>query len=274
MSEHHPIDSANATLLNQKPIVALKLSSHPAFEFHPVLALISTMIPQHLDPHFTTSRDNMSSLLQQPHIGTRQHSPSAVSPLPKKARTTSKTDDWSGVTEREERRRIQNRIAQRKFSKPNHCCISHSPSQVIRPSLTLSSFLAGEKARESREQAERDARNRDNAANVYRVVDANDIAGPSDGSLSGLPWGGIDLRHVFLRGQETSRRASGGNGHAQEITQHFHPYDDAFTTSASYQQPSTCVDSSGDDSLAYHEDGSPSMYDLDSGGRQFYHQHA
>jgi hypothetical protein len=35
----------------------------------------------------------------------------------KKERKSSKSDDWSEVTEPEERRRIQNRIAQRKFRK-------------------------------------------------------------------------------------------------------------------------------------------------------------
>lgn len=60
-----------------------------------------------------TGSSNMSSRPRNPHS---PHSPSRV-----KKHTSSKskpkTDDWTDVTEPEERRRIQNRIAQRKFRK-------------------------------------------------------------------------------------------------------------------------------------------------------------
>ncbi|KAL2162694.1 hypothetical protein VTH06DRAFT_6530 [Thermothelomyces fergusii] len=96
------------------------------------------------------------------------------------------TDDWTEVTEPDVRRRIQNRIAQRKFR---------------------------EKAREQRDRAARDAQNQQLAGSVYHIPDPEDFSLDDGGDLSGLPWGGINMRHVVARGH-ASASASGHSRHS------------------------------------------------------------
>ncbi|OAA71571.1 hypothetical protein ISF_02122 [Cordyceps fumosorosea ARSEF 2679] len=106
-------------------------------------------------------------------------SPASPSSPRKISKAKAKDPDWADVTDPEQRRRIQNRIAQRKFR---------------------------EKARESREKAERDARNLEHAGNSYRIPGgAADVLGDS-GAPSGLPWGGVHLGHVVARGHEAESR--------------------------------------------------------------------
>ncbi|KAK3372110.1 hypothetical protein B0H63DRAFT_483885 [Podospora didyma] len=78
-------------------------------------------------------------------------------------------DDWPEVTQTEERRRIQNRVAQRKFR---------------------------ERALTQREKAQRDAINQQYAASSYMAPADEDVV---DGNLSGLPWGGLNIHHLAAR---------------------------------------------------------------------------
>lgn len=111
----------------------------------------------------------------------------------------SKGDDWSEVTEPEERRRIQNRIAQRKFR---------------------------EKAREQKEREERESRNEQLAGSSYQVPVPEDFMSPEGGGeygdyLSGVPWGGVSIQHMVAMGHESeSRRGSRRGGLSDQQQQY------------------------------------------------------
>ncbi|KAF7553638.1 hypothetical protein G7046_g7045 [Stylonectria norvegica] len=158
----------------------------------------------------------------------RKHSTSSSSSSTKKPKSTPKDVDWTDVTDPEERRRIQNRIAQRKFR---------------------------EKTRENKEKEERDSRNMEYAGNSYRIATPSDIS--SEQELSGLPWGSVNLRHVLSRGHEAeSRRSSGRDTYVGE---------DGLTSghsSNSYEQDWARAQSYGGSSggdEAYYND--PYLYD-------------
>ena len=69
----------------------------------------------YVDPHSgsETEKDKRSKRKMSSRSGNKHHSSS--SKKHSSSRNKTKNDDWTDVTEPEERRRIQNRIAQRKF---------------------------------------------------------------------------------------------------------------------------------------------------------------
>lgn len=154
-----------------------------------------------------------------------------------KSKTKAKNDDWTEVTEPEERRRIQNRIAQRKFR---------------------------EKQKEHKERVERDDRNQENAGSSYRVPDAREL-GPDNDELSGLPWGGVSMRHVVARGHESeTRRGSARDNQTQDNAQYYNTLSGYHTSSSQQQQTASWGSrgsSGGDDR---YQDDQQYYYDYDN----------
>ncbi|KAF1971497.1 hypothetical protein BU23DRAFT_581611 [Bimuria novae-zelandiae CBS 107.79] len=94
-----------------------------------------------------------------------------------------KSDEWSEVTDPNERRKIQNKLAQRRFR---------------------------DKVRGQKEEAEREVENQRRAGSSYTSPDPDHI--DHNRELSGLPWGGISMRHIVETGrtreEEKSQRSS------------------------------------------------------------------
>ncbi|WPG98810.1 Hypothetical protein R9X50_00160600 [Acrodontium crateriforme] len=91
--------------------------------------------------------------------------------------STPLEDDWMSVRDPSKRRKIQNRIAQRRFR---------------------------EKVRQQREEAERVAENERMASGAYKPPDPEDI---DDSNESGLPWGSLNIRHVIETGRSKEQNS-------------------------------------------------------------------
>lgn len=135
-------------------------------------------------PSDTSGTETETEMSDRRHDKHHESSKSSSSKSSSKS-SRSKTDDWSEVLEPDERRRIQNRIAQRKFR---------------------------EKTKEQKEANERDAKNRQSAGLAYSTPDPGDMG--TDYELSGLPWGSLSLKHVVERGNARERDSQRGSQQA------------------------------------------------------------
>ncbi|PTB62801.1 basic leucine zipper transcription factor domain-containing protein [Trichoderma citrinoviride] len=181
----------------------------------------------------TTQR--ATSLSQSP--GPRSNRSSNCSSPPKKSKPGDKHAEWSQVTDPEERRRIQNRIAQRKFRG---------------------------KVKEQKERAEREAKDKEHAGNSYRIPEPDDI--DAEPELSGLPWGSVSLSHIVARGHEAESRKSSGRGTYLEDSFASNNYSPSFSSdvrqTASYG--SSGVDDSyrGENQYVYDAPGFDQAYSI------------
>ena len=112
----------------------------------------------------------------------------------------SQGEDWKKITDQSERRKIQNRNAQRKFRE------SLPPILLNQSKLTTKSSLTGEKGKRQKEDEARIAENQQAAGSAYAALDPADLA--RDANPSGLPWGSVSLEHVVEAGKAKAKQTS------------------------------------------------------------------
>ncbi|RFU80894.1 basic leucine zipper transcription factor domain-containing [Trichoderma arundinaceum] len=175
------------------------------------------------------SRSGSQSPVHSPEKGSHSSSP------PKKSKAGPKDPEWSDVTDPEERRRIQNRIAQRKFRG---------------------------KVKEQKERTEREAKDKEHAGNSYRIPEPDEI--DAEPELSGLPWGSVSLSHIVARGHEAESRKSSGRGTYLDDSLVSKHYSSSFSSGA-HQSASYCSSGANDTYL----DDSPYLYNASVIGQAY-----
>jgi hypothetical protein len=143
-------------------------------------ALVSLISP-------VSSTHTLSSTMSQDQQGSGQQPRSArgSSSTPGRDSSKGRSDEWSEVTDPGERRKIQNKLAQRRFR---------------------------DKVREQKEENDREVENQRRAGSSYAAPEPGDIDQRNE--LSGLPWGGISMRHIVETGktkEQSSQRSSREN---------------------------------------------------------------
>lgn len=128
----------------------------------------------------------------------------------------SQSEDWRGVEDQGERRKIQNRLAQRKYRKCSHSTWRDWPPDAY--------VYLGDKEKRKRDDEARVAQNQQVAGSAYAAPDAKDLA--RNANPAGLPWGSVSLKYVVETGkakeeraQQVSREGSAGPAYSRRGTQ-------------------------------------------------------
>jgi hypothetical protein len=117
-------------------------------------------------------------------------------------------DDWTVVTDADEWRKIQNRIAQRKFSET---------PEGMKTRGKATDIATGEKVRQRREESKRKEEIEMRAAGAYHAPEADEVDNAAE---PGLPWGSISLRYAVrsgrVRQEEGLPRSISASGDARD----------------------------------------------------------
>ncbi|KAF1838700.1 hypothetical protein BDW02DRAFT_488596 [Decorospora gaudefroyi] len=131
---------------------------------------------------------------RDPRTGFQQSTPSKETYLARgRESPEANADDWSNAQSSTERRKIQNKLAQRRFR---------------------------EKIKDQREETEREVENQRKAGSSYASPEPESI--DTSQTLSGLPWGGISMKHIVEKGKikEQSSQQSSRENSVYESTSH------------------------------------------------------